>query len=200
MNRLLPFACLAACLSACDGPSDPPPDVPSPDGSARSLRRMDIDQLDASLRVATGVTWTEVVDGETVSLFEKLQLTLGKPDYKAATEEDLAPGLLFHKFLDDAANAVCTEVVNRERFGSGTRYLLQASTMADTPATAAAAIDADLARAVLVFHGRTVTPGDAEHARWRWLLDGVFADTGEMTTAWRAVCVALITHPAFYAY
>jgi len=199
MSRLSPWVFAIAGL-ACGGVPDDVPDVPSPEGSARGLRRMDIDQLDASLRVATGVTWTEVVDGETVALFEKLRLTLGKPDYKAATEEDLAPGLLFQKFLDDAANAVCTEVINRERFGGGARYLLQSATMTDTPATAPGAIDADLTHALLVFHGRNIAAGDAEHARWRWLFDIVYADTGETHTAWRAVCVALITHPAFYAY
>jgi hypothetical protein len=210
MSRL-PLLALAALTTAtgCGVPApgakatvDPTTEVGlgTDQGAGRSLRRMDIDQLDASLLALTGLSWTEVVDDETVSLFEKLSGSLGKPDFKASTEEDLSPGLLFQKFLGDAAIAVCGQLVEKERTPGGERHLLVSSTLADTPDDGADRLDADLRRALLVFHGRNVEAGSTELRRWRWLFDGTYADTGSTAAAWNVVCVALITHPAFYAY
>jgi hypothetical protein len=91
-------------------------------------------------------------------------------------------------------------MIDRERASGGVRHLLVASTLVDTPTTGAAHIDADLRRALLVFHGRDEAPGSTELARWRWLFDGAYADTGSTEVAWTTVCVGLLTHPAFYAY
>jgi hypothetical protein len=202
-------AASVAALSLACGPSpgarvsfDTPTaaDLGTDQGTGRSPRRMDLDQLQRSILAVTGVPWTEVVDGETVDLFERLSGSLGKPDYKAATEEDLSPGLLFQKFLTDAAQATCTSMIDRERASGGERHLLVTASIVDTPATGAARIDADLRRALLVFHGRDEAPGSPELIRWRWLWDGVYADTGSPELAWTTVCVGLITHPAFYAY
>jgi hypothetical protein len=203
-----PWTALPLALLAC-GPSPGAPvtfeaptdvDLGTDQGTGREPRRMDLDQLQASILAVTGVAWTEVVDGETVDLFTRLSGSLGKPDYKAATEEDLTPGLLFQKFLADAAQATCAAMVDRERATGGTRHLLVSSTLLDTPASGAARIDADLTRALLVFHGREAPAGSTEHARWRWLFDGAYADTGSTAVAWTTVCVGLLTHPAFYAY
>jgi len=70
----------------------------------RPLRRMHVDQLQASIeRVTGGIRWTDGDD----DLLEELAGTLGRPDYLEVTHEDLEPGLVFQKFLDDAAIAVC---------------------------------------------------------------------------------------------
>lgn len=165
----------------------------------RSLKRMDIDQLDASLVQLTGVRWTEVVDGETVALFEELSGSLGKPDYQASTDEDRTPGLLFEKFLDDAARKTCRELVAREQSpGAEDRRFLVHAQLIDRPGTGDAAIDANLSEALLRFHGHRAT--DEERAAWRGLFDAVHDATGDTAESWRAVCVALLTHPSFYGY
>ncbi len=174
--------------------SDAPP--------GRSWRRMNIDQLRASLLVVTGgIGWTEQQDGEAVELFEALDATLGKPDYISASEEDLAPGLLFQKFLDDAAQSVCAELVDVEPTRAGAeRTLLVHVTLEDTPGSAPDAVSQNLAAALLRFHGRPLSPGDPGLEPWEDLVALVYARTGDMGLAWRATCVALITHPDFYTY
>ena len=81
--------------------------------------------------------------------------------------------------------------------------------------TDAEAIEDNLSRQILRFHGREVGPGSNEMESWSWLWQTVYArstdvvDTGwadgEVNTdatqaAWRAVCAALIQHPDFYTY
>lgn len=172
-------------------------DLGTSDQAGRSLKRMDIDQLDASIRAVTGIAWNEVVDRKTVMLFDKLSGSLGKPDYQSSTDEDLTPGLLFQKFLSDAATMTCTTLVEAERHG-GDRFLV-AVDLGDAPDNGAGVrIDANLSAALLRFHGHAATPEDLEP--WRWLFDSVYADTGDTAAAWRSVCVGLMTHPAFYAY
>lgn len=170
--------------------------------AGRSWRRMNIDQLKASIEAVTGgIGWTEVQDGEEVDLFVALDGTMGKPDFLSATEEDLVPGLLFQKFLEDAATSACTRLMEVEPGrAAADRALLVAAELEDTPDTAPAAIEANLAAALLRFHGRAVSPGDPALAPWIRLVDGVYALDGDMSAAWRAVCVGLITHPDFYRY
>lgn len=173
------------------------------DGSAgRAWRRMNIDQLRASIeRVSGGIGWTEEQDGVAVELFEALDGTLGKPDYLSATEEDLAPGLLFQKFLDDAATQVCARLVEAEPTRAAwQRTLLVDVTLDDTPTSSPAAIEANLRGALLRFHGRSVPPGDPSLAPWTALLGAVYSNHHDMAPAWQAVCTALIVHPDFYRY
>ena len=174
------------------GTVDPQPETPP----SRVRRRMDIDQLDASLRQVTGVGWD--VNGR--NQFEELSATLGVPDYVDRTVEDLSPGLLFQKFLDDAANHVCQEVVDTD-FAGETSVLLQRALPDDTRVTSADAIDADLADALVRFHSHTVALDDPQLDTWRYLFDSTLSATGGDTmAAWRSVCIALIVHPDFYQY
>ncbi|MCB9670310.1 MAG: hypothetical protein H6736_16595 [Alphaproteobacteria bacterium] len=170
------------------------PDAASP---TREVRRMDIDQLDASIRSATGgIGWD--VDG--VSQLQELSASLGVPDFAQRTSEDLTAGLLFQKFLDDAANAVCDTLVERELAGTS-NVLLGAAGPTDTRATNAAAVDAALAAALLRYHGRRVSPGDPQLDPWTLLFDSTLTVTGGDTmAAWRSVCIGLIVHPDFYQY
>ena len=79
-----------------------------PEELGRPHRRMNVDQLKTAMeQVSGGIGWTEVVDGEAVDLFDQLSVTLGRPDYLASTHEELAPGLLFQKFLEDASRSIC---------------------------------------------------------------------------------------------
>ena len=67
------------------------------DEGLRHRRRMDLDQLSQALaQVSGGLVW---LDEEGEDMFELLGPTLGKPDYRDITTEDLSPSMLFQKFL-----------------------------------------------------------------------------------------------------
>ena len=173
-------------------------DPPDPAEDGRPMRRMDIDQLNASLRAVTGgIGWE--IDG--VDQLEDLASTLGRPDYEQSTAEDLTPSLLFQKFLDDAANHVCEELVARESVGEPDNVFLVNATLADTSASNPDAIAADLRGALLRFHGHALDEGDPQLEPWRFLFDTTVDVTGGDTyAAWRAVCIGLVTHPDFTLY
>lgn len=186
-------------LPPAHGSVDPLAEAPLPEAAVppRAWRRMDIDQLDAAIRVATGgIGWDE--NGE--SQLQDLAPTLGVPDFISTTVEDLTPGLLFQKFLDDAANAVCDELIDREAPGPAENVFLVHATVNDTFARNPAAIEDNLAYLLLRFHGRQVAPGDPAMQRWVWLYEGAEHVSGDPSVAWRTVCVGLLTHPDFYTY
>ncbi|MCB9696899.1 MAG: hypothetical protein H6738_09000 [Alphaproteobacteria bacterium] len=214
---------IAALLLACGGPGttgtdpvgpdpkvDPPVvtdpsegtvtpigDAPLPEASSdgRPWRRMDIEQLDASMRqVTNGIGW----DVNGVDQFTALSATLGVPDYLQVTSEDLAPGLLFQKFLDDAANAVCRDLLERESTGGAENVFL---VHVDLATRDQAAIEENLSMLLLRFHGREVPVGDPRLEPWIFLYEGADLVTGgDAMETWRTVCVALFTHPDFYTY
>ncbi len=171
---------------------------PDPQAEGRVRRRMDIDQLNASLRAVTGgIGWDDGDDDQ----IEELASTLGRPDYASSTHEDLAPGLLFNKFLDDAANHVCQELLDREAVPSPDNVFLVDADLTDTSASDAAAIEANLQSALLRFHGRSLPSGDPQLEPWRFLFDTTVEVTGGDTFAgWRSVCIGLIIHPDFTLY
>ena len=66
----------------------------------RPRRRMNVDQLSRAMtQVSGGIEWIERVGRNDVNLFENLASTLGKPDYRERTDEELDPTVLFQKFL-----------------------------------------------------------------------------------------------------
>lgn len=171
---------------------------PGPLPGERDRRRMDIDQLDASIRQVTGgIGWT--VDG--VNQFEALSATLGKPDYQDSTDEDLAPSLLFQKFLGDAASSVCTELaaVDVSR-AEEQRALFLHVAPTDTLDSNPDGVEANLSALLLRYHGRTIEPGSDRLDTWRWLFESTTHLTGDPAASWRAVCVGLLMHPDFYSY
>jgi len=197
-------------------PGDPPAPVPAADPVAaspagqsellpdplRGRRRMDIDQLSASIRVVTGgIGWTEQQGATEVDLFEQLSRTLGKPDYLELTAEDLTPSLLFQKFLDDAARSVCDRLIERE-LGSlaADRVLMVHAGPQDRIEDAAAQIEENLRALLLRYHGRALPAGSDELNPWMWLFESTQHTSGDPVAAWRAVCVGLMTHPDFYSY
>lgn len=172
--------------------------LPSPP-HVRGWRRMDITQLDASIRKVTGgIGWDDDAGNPQ---FEALSRTLGVPDYLDSTIEDLTPSLLFQKFLDDAAHEVCDELLARERVSSPEgRVLLVGIEPTDTLETDRNGVEQALSRAVKRFHGRSVPPGDPELEPWTFLFESATVVTGDPEQAWHAVCVGLLTHPDFYTY
>ncbi len=220
MNRAL----LLFSFVACGGPAEPrevgttppvPPPEPTPPAAgawvphgeaalpltgstSRDRRRMDVDQLDASIRAVTnGIGWD--VNGE--NQFVKLSATLGKPDYLQNTFEDLGPNLLFQKFLEDAAASACDRLMTRERAGGADNVFLVEAGPDDTSQADREAIAANLSYLLLRYHGRQVAPDAPALEPWLFLFDGAeLAANGDPIVAWRTVCTALLTHPDFYSY
>lgn len=181
-----------------DAGTDPLGDAPDPTDAepTRVRRRMQIHQLDASIQEVTGFSWE--INGD--NQFEELSASLGVPDFVDRTAPDLEPGLLFQKFLDDAANHVCQELVDAE-FGGESSVFLTAVTPEDTSATNPSGVDQTLSDALLRFHGHSVAVGEPQLDSWRFLFDSTMSVTGDDTmAAWRAVCIGLIVHPDFYQY
>lgn len=179
------------------------PLAPEAIDATRQRHRLDIDQLDASIRQLTGgIGWTEQRGSQEVNLFEDLADTLGKPDYIDSTQEDLSPNLIFLKFLNDAARQVCDrlteyEVTNLARLDDASTHLFIKTSPTSTDS---AEIDANLQELLLRFHGTRAGADSPELRQWRWLYDSSLHVTSEPSTAWRTVCVGLITHPDFYTY
>ena len=152
----------------------------------------------AALLDATGFRWLE--PGSDEPMFEKLASTLGKPDYIQNTLEDLSPSLLFHKFLDDSARFVCTELMAAETERSPEDRIFLVGIDPTAPLSDSTATNSALAGALLRFHGRHVAPTDSALDVWRWLLENTVSSEEEPLLPWLNVCAGLITHPDFYAY
>jgi len=174
--------------------------LPAP--PARLRQRMNLDQLAATIsRTTGGLAWTEGTGGNQKDLFTELAATLGKPDYRQITQEDLSPSSLFQKFLDDAARDVCTKLVEVEVAAPELdRHLMIHVEPTDDLEAMALGMDDNLRELLLRFHGKRLDADAPELVQWRWLATSVANVTQSPTQGWRAVCVALITHPQFYSY
>ena len=168
----------------------------------RARQRMTIPQLSAALvHVSGGIGWTETQGGGEEDLFEVLASSLGVPDYVESTREDRSASPLFHKFLDESARHVCSELVARETSGQPyePRLMVHAdaqSTLSNNPE----GVDDNLRYLLLRYHGRKYALGAPGLTAWRWLFESVTHVSQEPSVGWRAVCIALISHPDFYSY
>jgi hypothetical protein len=176
---------------------------PDPAASSRELRRLTIDQLQASIsRVTGGLSWR---NGNTDE-FERLKTTLGVPNYLDTTNEDLDASLVFQKFLGDGVRAVCTEAIANDTLMERedrvmVRFVEMSQDWESADDEGKAAIDENLRYMKLRITGRYVAPDDEVGvARLRWLFRSVARATGETDRAWRAVCVGLMSSPEFYLY
>lgn len=178
-----------------------PEEVP-PEAPFRQRRRMDLDQLDATIRTVTGgIGWTETRSGREVNLFQDLAQTLGKPDYLQITDEDLEPSAMFQKFLDDAARSVCMRLMDAEATRArADRVFFVHAEATDTLGAQREATLANLQYLLLRFHGRKVAVDAPELEPWRWLMESAEHVTPDQPEVWRTVCVGLMTHPDFYTY
>lgn len=169
-----------------------------PEGAVgRPRRRMNINQLALAIERVTGHPWAD----DDVKLFERLSGTLGKPEFLDSTVEDLTPGLLFQKFLDDAAKQTCRKrVIDDGALPPSERHFVTPAEPDADPARDPVATRQTLQRALLLFHGRRVSDDHPDLARWEWLVNTAYDKTGTGIVAWRAVCVGLLTHPDFSSY
>ncbi|MGF1464986.1 MAG: hypothetical protein ACFCGT_02530 [Sandaracinaceae bacterium] len=165
----------------------------------RERRRMDLEQLDASLtRAAGGLSW--MVNNQ--SGFVVFADTLGVPDFVNRSAEDLTVNLLFTKFLEDAARSTCRRLV----FGNGDAEAAARAAvfrMVDVGSTEVPleTLRAQVAELLLRFHGRRVAVDDPSLGPWLGLRHRVQeSEGGTAQRGWEVLCVALITHPDFYTY
>lgn len=175
------------------------PDLPGADEGIRSRRRMDIDQLQASLEQVTGdgIHWT---DGNT-RLFDELAQTLGKPDYLDTTVSDLDPSMLFAKFLGDAARDVCQKLADQDAEAAAEdRLLIVYAGLEDTLESNTSGVEENLRYLLRRYHTVSLEEGSDLLNPWSWLFESSLYVTGDPVAAWRTVCVGLITHPDFYTY
>jgi len=178
------------------------PEMPAADEGIRARRRMDVVQLDASMRVVSnGIGWTEIDgDGQEVNLFEALSATLGVPDFVGRTSEDRTASVVFEKFLGDASRSVCSAMVGREMSGPTERVLMRHVSDEDDWETNPAAVETNMRYLLLRFHGTNYGPGDPGLEAWTWLFRSSMHDGSSPPLAWHTLCVALFTHPDFYSY
>lgn len=191
-------------------PLDHPP-IEAPPAS-RSVKRLSVDQLAAALPVVAGddanglpITWRLKVGQKTVEALsdQALAPTLGKPDWIQVTEEGLQPSSLYLKFADDMARDVCEQAIKEDvtRDDPASRALTRFADPRDT--TDRPAIRANLRYLKLRFLGVKV---DATDDTATADLEAVFdrasaaAQNNPGPTGWHAVCVALLTDPAFHLY
>lgn len=199
--------------------------VSSDDRVGRAPRRVNVEQLRASLLAATGFTWVasrRVFDPDSPSGFsqlpdadmlEALAATLGRPDYVTSTSESIEPAVTFAKLAGDAARSACRAAVNADVEGKAPPpRILRHATAHDTLASNRAAVEKNLSYMALRFWGRVIAPGDAELAPLVMLFErastasaGVDANGAKRAAStsvdgWRAVCIAMATDPQFLTY
>lgn len=162
-------------------------------GVGRQRHRMTIDQLDATMRQATGLRWMVGTNPG----FTVYRATLGVPDYALSTHEDTSVSPLFLKFLSDASRSVCTAVMA----DTAARALFFHEVQPNS--TDQAAIDRNLAYLLRRYHSRPIEPTSRALEPWRALQREARALSSTDTTgqvAWTTVCNALLQHPDFYTY
>ena len=168
----------------------------------RYRARMNIDQLDDAIRFVTGgIGWTDGNNNQN-NIFEELSLTLGKPDYLQIVTEDLSASGLFLKFLDDAARSVCKKLVEVEvsERTAETRVLMGTVSPDANYVDDTAGIDAQLSRLSLLYHGISLQEDSGALENLRWLFQMGQMRMGQPEAGWEAVCVSLMTDPAFYSF
>ena len=216
---------LALALAACSGPGEPPegggvPVAVDPHGETgplfappgRQPKRLTVDMLGASVPVAAGpgkdgepIRWRvpsrdgkRKIDGFGQDAYGG---SLGRADYATVTEENMVPNALYAKLADDLARDVCGQMVVADlaRSDPAARALTRFAGSGSAPEVAA-----NVRYLVLRFLGEDLPEGHPELSA----LAKLYADVAAASAGaerpdmegWRAVCVALVSSPAFHVY
>lgn len=190
----------------------------------RAGRRLNVDQLRASLLAATGFTWvasrrvsdpdspagsTQLPDAD---MLEALAATLGRPDYVTSTNASVDPAVTFAKLANDASRMACRASVESDLAHPGARRLLVFAAPNDSLAVNPQAIKKNMSHLALRFWGRTVKPEDpqlmplltlferASTAKPSTDTNGSVRAAATAVDGWRAVCIALVNDPQFLTY
>lgn len=246
--RAVCFALLSACSATPVPPAketagkavDVQPQAAMPDGHpevpvgepasnndrvGRAPRRLNVEQLRASLLAATGFTWVasrRVSDPDSptgfsllpdADMLEAFAATLGRPDYVTSTSESIEPAVTFAKLASDAARVACRTAVKADvENKSPPSRIMRHAGAGDTRASNEAAVRKNLAYLALRFWGRKIAPDDPQLGALLTLFDK--ASTAPASTdanatkraaatpadGWRAVCIAMATDPQFLTY
>ena len=198
MRRALVLAALA--LVSCQQtkvPKEKPPVAaeqltPMPDGHpdikglavlSPAPRRLSLDQIEQSLDNIANLP------PGTVKLPADLSVTLGRPDYARVTEENLEPGPLFMKFLQDVAVGACQGIADYD----------QTRPVADRVMIRFPSVDENISFMLLRWTGIEGPLAATYQTRLRTLYDAA-ASGPRPLAGYEAVCVGLTTSPEFLLY
>ena len=180
---------------------------------SRAIKRLTVAMLADSIPVVAGVdnkatpqpiVWklgqNDALGTDTkFGLFDR---TLGRPDYVQVTNEPAEPSALYVKFMGDMARDVCSRILESDNGKAATARTLTPEAPMTGPVTEAE-LGANLRYLKLRFWGEYVPDGaeyDEQIADLAAVFDAV-TEGGEGTAAgWNAVCVTLLTSPAFHLY
>jgi hypothetical protein len=174
--------------------------LPDPDAQGgnvgRAPRRLTVAQLDRSIQITTGRTWTGLAT---------LGASLGQADFALTNTESIDANLVFAKFLEVGARTVCDQA------SAGDQAQATASLRVLSPEVAAKdptlATDAEISRNLdylaLRFWGDAFAAEEKLAYTELFKKAGARAKTlgsGQYKQAWGVVCVALLTDPRFFTY
>ena len=184
--------------------------------NAAGVRRMTVDELEASLTIVAGtdaqgvpIRWQAIVAGQNVDALsdDGFGTMLGRPDYVSRTREDTNPNALYAKFVSDAARNVCNQMMAASLHADDDPAR-EPTLWRDAPIQGAsdANISANLRYLGLRFWGVRHTDSDPAMVSLRRVYDAArtaytpepLAEQPPSAIGWRAVCVALIEDPAFH--
>ena len=169
----------------------------------RSVGRMTIDQLARSIPIITdGIRWTEDFGSGPVDMMTILAPTMGAPDYRNITVENLEPTLIIAKFMRDASNRICTEWVARDQERAvGERSLVRHAVWDSLDE---AEVKATIKALQFRFFARLIPDDDDAPIAALYDLFRTASSTAleghEAVDGWTAVCIALMTDPEFVLY
>jgi len=223
VKRYLPLFAFAA-LVGCSGSGDaeivdanntPKGPVPGLDGEAiqsGGVKRLTVDELQASVPVVAGldetgkpIQWTIKKGANNYDGFsdEGYGVALGRPDWVINTIENPEPSPLYAKFARDMSLDVCNKLVKADLARTaGQQPTLWRMAPVDGSATPAQRTE-NIKYLVLRFLGIKLTADDsmvtsleALRAEAQAHPKGVGANAE--AEGWRAVCIALFQDPAFH--
>ena len=184
----------------------------------RHVKRLTVSMLADSIPIVAGkdsdsadandITWTvpELADTEALgddASFGLLDKTLGRADYVSVTEEAAEPSALYVKFMDDMARNICGKMWEADHTREQeNRQLVPFASMENLDDDEG--VRANLRYLMLRFLGEKVADDEIEVLEpLEELINAVAAASPpgqQAEAAWEAVCVALLSSPAFHLY
>lgn len=162
----------------------------------RAPRRLTVAQLDQSITVAVGRRWTGI---------DSVAASLGKADFAMTVTESTEPNLVFAKFLEDGARAVCVAQAQADLAATTAANRVLARDLPDSLTNlnnlTQAQIKQNLGYLSLRFWGEPLQ--GAELDSWATLFTQLASRAqgiGKRDQAFSAICIALITDPRFMTY